>query len=151
MNRYLQIAALPLLPLFISLAAPCDAKTHESAQSKACWAQAQTQGLVGQKRTAFHAMCVKGSQPPPSSTGAQAKSESARAVVAPTGASPAGRSDQCNAEAARRGLKDSAFQSFRKGCLASAAPVGAIESGLRPTTPTPAKPKLESLTNAPPH
>jgi len=72
------------------------------------------------------------------------------AVVAPSGSDRTARSTQCNAEAARRGLHDSAFQSFRKGCLASAAPVGAIEAGEHPTTPTAAKPKLESLTNTPP-
>lgn len=94
---------------------------------------------------------MKGALAPPPQTGAGAKSEGAKAIVAPTGSNPATRSEQCNAEAARRGLKDSPLQSFRKGCLASAAPVGAIEGGLRPETPAPAKPRLESLTNKLPH
>ena len=150
MQQSLKLAGLSLLPVLLCWSTLSAAKTHESAQSKTCWAQAAHQGLAGRKRTAFHATCLKGSLPPPVSTGSAATSESAKAVVAPAGSSPANRSDQCNAEATRRGLHDSGFQAFRKGCIASAAPVSAIQGGMRPTTPTAAKPKIESLTNKPP-
>jgi hypothetical protein len=49
-------------------------------------------------------------------------------------------------------LKDEALQAFRKGCLASAAPVGAIETAKHAEGPAKDKPKLDALTDAPkPH
>jgi hypothetical protein len=73
----------------------------------------------------------------------------AKAVTEPSGADRTVRSRQCNREAARRGLKEEALQAFRKGCLASAAPVRAIETSHSVEAPAKAKPKLEALTDAP--
>ncbi len=150
MRRVVEIAALSLVSILACSATPVAAKIVESAQSKACRAQATQQGLSGNERDSFQATCMKGSLSPKGRTEPAPKGEAAKAVIAPSGADRTIRSKQCNAEAARRGLHDSAFQSFRKGCLASAAPVSAIETSERPTKPTGAKPKLESLTNTPP-
>jgi hypothetical protein len=149
MHRILGIAGVSLVSILICGSAP-GAEGAESAQSKSCWSQATQQGLHGEKRDAFHATCVKGALAPKGPTKLAEATRGAKAVVAPSGADRTVRSKQCDAEAARRGLHDAAFESFRKGCLASAAPVSAIENGEHPTRPTPAKPKLESLTNTPP-
>ena len=130
--------------------APALARSVHSAQSKTCKAEADRQGLTGKQRTAFNATCLKGSLTPGRPTGL-AKTSAAKAIVAPSGADRTTRSASCDAEAAKRGLADSAFQSFRKGCLASAAPVHTIETAQTPTRPTNAKPKIEGLTNTPPH
>jgi hypothetical protein len=70
-------------------------------------------------------------------------------LTAPSGADRTVRSKECNAEAAKRGLKEGALQAFRKGCLASAAPVGAIETSKQTEVPTKDKPKLDALIDAP--
>ncbi len=150
MHRIVGIAGLSLLTILICGSAPDAARGAESAQSKACWSQATQQGLVGDQRDSFHATCLKGALAPKAPTRLAVATKAAKAVTAPSGADRTVRSKQCNAEAAKRGLHDAAFESFRKGCLASAAPVRAIETGEDPTKPTPAKPKLESLTNMPP-
>jgi len=151
MKRIAEITGLSLFSMAIVLAGPSGATSKASPQSKSCWAQAKEQGLVGADRTAFHATCMKGALAPKGPTEPKPTTRAAAAVTSPSGADRTTRSKQCNDEAERRGLHDSAFQSFRKGCLASAAPVSAIETSRTPTTPTPAKPKLESLTNTPPH
>ncbi len=150
MPRIVELAGISLVSVMVCYASPSFAKGAEGAQSKACRAKAIQQGRVGDQRNAFIATCLKGALSPKMSTGSGAKSGAARAVTAPSGADRTDRSTQCNAEAVKRGLHDTAFQSFRKGCLASAAPVGAIESSQTPTKPTASKPKLESLTNTPP-
>lgn len=142
------IAVIAFAAVALGAAGPAAARSHESAQAKSCRAEATKQGLSGAKRNAFVATCTKGSLDPKAPIGAA--SASAAAVTAPSGADTTDRSRQCNAEAARRKLQDSAFQAFRKGCLASAAPVRAIESPNTATKPTGAKPKLESMTNTPP-
>jgi hypothetical protein len=149
MKLTLQMAGFGLASILVCGATPTVAKTHASARSTACWTQAKRQGLTGAERNAFHATCMEGALAGKRPVKA-ASSEGAKAITSPSGAGAATRSKQCNDEATRRGLHDSGFQAFRKGCLASAAPVGAIQTSLTPTTPTPAKPKLESLTNKPP-
>ena len=133
------------------LAPAASARTTESAQSKTCSAEATRQRLTGAKRASFRATCLRGSLTPKRPTASETKAPAVKAVVAPSGADRTSRSTACNAEAGKRGLSDSAFQSFRKACLASAAPVNAIETAQTPTKPTKAKPKIEGLTNTPPH
>ncbi len=145
MLRTIAAAGLGFSAAVSLLAAPAAA----SSQTRACAAKAAQQGLSGTRRSAFLTTCRKGALAPRTPT-APTHSESATAVVAPSGADRTDRSSQCNAEGARRGLHDAALQSFRKGCLASAAPVGAIETGRTPTVPTKAIPKIDKLTNKPP-
>ncbi len=150
MHRIVEITALSLVSILVCWSAATAATAADSAQSKACWTEATQHGLVGDKRDSFHATCLKGALAPERPTRLAEATSAARAVTAPSGADRTVRSKQCNAEAARRRLHDAAFESFRKGCLASAAPVGVIETAENPTKPTPAKPELESLTNTPP-
>ncbi len=122
-----------------------------SAQSQSCSDRATGQGLKGDDRDKFESACMKGSLAPDRPTSQVNHTAAANALVKPSGVDRTRRSSQCNAEGARRGLKDSGLQAFRKGCLASAAPVQAIETSTRDTKPTPAKPKLDALTDAPRH
>jgi hypothetical protein len=119
---------------------------QESAQSKACWAKADSGKLHGEERTAFHARCMAGPLAPkvPSP---RARTEGARAIVAPSGADKTVRSGQCQDEANKRGLKDADYQAFRLACLASAAPAQATGSKTQPAKPTRDKPGLDNLTN----
>jgi hypothetical protein len=50
----------------------------------------------------------------------------------------------------KKKLERNARQAFYKSCLASAAPAAATGSKDNPAKPTPAKPKLEGLTDTPP-
>jgi hypothetical protein len=127
------------------------ASAAPSAQSQSCSERATGQGLKGEERDKFESACTKGSLSPDRPTTQVHHTAAANALVKPSGADRTRRSSQCNAEGARRGLKDSGLQAFRKGCLASAAPVQAIETSTRDTKPTPAKPKLDALTDAPRH
>ncbi len=127
------------------------ASAAPSAQSQSCSERATGQGLKGEDRDKFEAACTKGSLAPDRPTRQVQHTAAANALVKPSGSDRTRRSSQCNAEGARRGLKDSGLQAFRKGCLASAAPVQAIETSTRATKPTPAKPKLDALTDAPRH
>jgi hypothetical protein len=120
-----------------------------TAQAQSCAARADDQGLQGKDRDAFDKTCAKGSLAPKRPTSPAPTSQAAKTVTAPSGADRTVRSRQCNAEAARRGLKDSAMQAFRKGCLASAAPVKAIETAKTPEAPAKQKPKLDALLDAP--
>jgi hypothetical protein len=150
MHRIHYISGLSVA-LSLLVSPPQAAAKAESAQSRACWAKATQEGLVGPQRSAFHATCLKGALAPNHPTRMDKGSSAAAAITAPSGADRTTRSQACDAEAARRGLHDSEYQAFRKGCLATAAPVSAVESAEKTTTPTAAKPKLESLTNTPPH
>jgi hypothetical protein len=149
MRQSIKIAALSAVSALVFSGTQTAAKEQQSAQSRSCWTKATQQGLMGEQRNAFHATCLKGSLAPKRPT-EPALTKSAKAVTAPSGEDRLARSKQCDAEAALRGLHDSGFQAFRKGCLASAAPVSAIGTSERLTKPTEAKPNLESLTNKPP-
>ncbi len=149
MNRAIGLTGLSVASMLLLCSMPTSARTVETAQSKACSAQATKQGLVGEQRDAFRSACLKGALTPEHPTTLD-KGPSAAAITAPSGENRTTRSKACNAEAARRGLQGAGYESFRKGCLASAAPVTAIETSLRPTRPTPALPKIESMTNKPP-
>jgi hypothetical protein len=139
------------LALSFGVAVHGHAADTQSAQSKSCSDRAAQQGLEGAQRDSFVSTCMKGAMAPKRPIKQLTHTAAEKALVKPSGADPTVRSRQCNAEAERRGLKDSGLQAFRKGCLASAAPVRAIETSERPTTPTPAKPKLDALTDAPAH
>ncbi len=139
------------------IAAPVIGEAHlrsassVSEQSKSCWDRADSRGLQDQDRRKFHATCMKGSLAPKHPVVAKPRSEAARAVTNPSGVDPKARSEQCNAQASKLGLSDSAYQSFRKSCLASAGPVENTGVAALPPKPTPAKKNLENLTNTPPH
>jgi len=137
--------------IVLSFASPNVASAAPSAQSQSCSDRATGQELKGEDRDKFESACMKGSLAPDRPTSQVEHTAAANALVKPSGADRTRRSSQCNAEGARRGLKDSGLQAFRKGCLASAAPVQAIETSTRDTKPTPAKPKLDALTDAPRH
>ncbi len=126
------------------------AKGAESAQSKTCWARAKGEGLTGSKRDAFHATCMKGALAPKHPVRRPTTAASA-AITAPSGADKDVRSKACSDEGSKRGLQASAFDAFRKSCLATAGPVSEIGGGGKPSRPTPAKSKIENLTNTPPH
>jgi hypothetical protein len=64
------------------------------------------------------------------------------ATTAPSGADRTVRSDQCNKEADKRGLKDNDRKAFRLNCMATAAPVSAAASPKEMPTPTHDKPEL---------
>lgn len=81
--------------------------------------------------------------PPP------AQSLAAKTITAPSGQDRAVRAKQCDAEANRRGLHDSGLQDFRNSCLASAAPIRAVGDKQHAPAPTPEKPRLDALTDAP--
>jgi hypothetical protein len=147
MRSSLSGIAFAAFALSSMLAAAAVSKPMESAKSRACWVQADQHAPRGAARTTFHANCMKATvarSPSP------AKTVEAKAVTAPSGAEKSTRAQQCEAQAATRGLHDSALQAFRQACLASAAPVGAVGSTQHQPTPTAAKPKLDALTDAPP-
>ncbi len=132
--------------LALSWGAASTGRTAEpSAQAQSCAERAQQQGLEGKGRETFMTTCKNGSLAPKRPTTPAPESRSAEALTAPSGADRTTRSKQCNTEAARRGLKEEAMQAFRKSCLASAAPVTAIQTAHRSETPTPDKPKLDTL------
>ena len=120
-----------------------------SAQSRSCARRADQQDLQGAARHRFLAVCVKGSLAPRERTHPAPRSLAAKAITQPSGVDRTVRSQQCDDEAARRGLHDSGLQAFRKSCLASAAPVSATGGKQRPPTPTPANSRLDALTDAP--
>ncbi len=139
------------------LAAPVIGEAHlrstgpMSEQSKSCWGRADQRGLQGEDRRRFHATCMKGSLTPKRPIAVKPRTEGAEAVTNPSGVDPKVRSEQCNAQATKLGLRDSAYQAFRKSCLAGAGPVENTGVGAMTPRPTPAKKNLENLTNTPPH
>ena len=135
---------LAVAGLLLTGAAPAFA-AHMSPQSKSCWARADQQGLKGTARVQFHATCMKGAMAPTQPTHFDDQSASAKAITAPSGADRTTRSNQCSAEADKRGYKESTRDSFRRACLASAAPVEAIGVQTTPTAPTAAKDNLGTL------
>ncbi|WP_293899426.1 hypothetical protein [Phenylobacterium sp.] len=84
-----------------------------------------------------------------SSSASAAQSPAAKAITAPSGADRAVRARQCEAQASKRSLSHNTRQAYYKSCLASAAPVAAVGSKAHQATPTPAKRKLEALTDTP--
>jgi hypothetical protein len=144
------MAGMAAASLLVFGASPSFAKDVHGAQSATCWARAKQRGLGGDTGAEFHARCMKGALAPTAPTKFDRSNDAAKAITSPSGTNRMARSDACNAEATRRGLHDSAFQAFRKGCVASAAPVGAIQAPNRTERPAPALPKIESQTNRPP-
>jgi hypothetical protein len=118
------------------------ASASVGARSWSCSRQADQQRLKGHARAAFRARCLRAAPAP-------GPLSSAKAVTDPSGADKMTRSRQCDAQAAKEGLHDNALQAFRKSCLASAAPTGAVGSMDRQPVPTPAQRKLDALTDAP--
>jgi hypothetical protein len=113
-----------------------------SAQSKACSAKADEQGLHGQARVRFRAKCLKGGMSPSHHLKPTPANTNARAVTEPSGMDPTERDKACDAEAGRKGLEGNQREAFRKKCLATAGPVAATGTTQQPATPTPAKPGL---------
>jgi hypothetical protein len=129
--------------------ASAGAAAEQTPQAQSCSERATQQGLQGKDRDRFLASCAKGSLAPNRPTSPAPESLAAKTLTAPSGADRTVRSKECNTEAAKRGLKDSALQAFRKGCLASAAPVSAIQTSTQTEAPTKDKPKLDALIDAP--
>ncbi len=144
MLRVATLAGLCALAVSLGFARQGQA-AERSAQRQSCADRATQQGLEGKARDTFTATCERGSLAPKHPTSDR------ELITAPSGADRTVRSRQCNREAARRGLKEGALQAFRKGCLASAAPVDAIQTSHRVETPTHDKPKLDAQTDAPVH
>jgi hypothetical protein len=138
---------LATLSLTFGAGAPRQAEA-QSTQEQSCQDRAGQGALAGDAKSKFLAACKEGALPPPPGVAHAPQTPQEKALVAP-GGTPRHRSRACNAEAARRGLKEQKLQYFRKACLASAAPVSAIETQTRATTPSKAKPKLDALTDAP--
>lgn len=141
--------SLFLMTATLASAAPVMAGT--TAQTASCTAQADHQSLTGGDRQTFLAKCTKGAMVPAKPAMAIRPGASAQSVVNPSGHAPAVRSQQCTAEADRRGLKDRERAAFRLSCLASAAPVQAIGASTTPTSPTSAKANLGVQTPSGPH
>jgi hypothetical protein len=148
MGAALNTSALMILAV-ACLSTAAQAGPTAGAHARSCAQRASHEGLKGAARRRFQALCLRGALPREAATHPVSRDLAARTITAPSGEDPASRSDQCDAEGAKRGLHDSGLQSFRKSCLASAAPVGAVGAKDRPTTPTPAKPPLDALTDAP--
>jgi hypothetical protein len=113
-----------------------------TAQSAACAAQADHQSLTGENRQAFVAKCMKGPMAPDKPSMPTRPGSGAQSVVSPSGHDRVTRSQQCTAEADRRGLKEHERAAFRLSCLATAAPVKAVGTSTTPPRPTPAKANL---------
>jgi len=146
MRSCLAGVALAAITLSVVSGVSAQATTTESPKSRACWESADRQALQGVARTKAHAACMNAPlapSPPPPRTAA------AEAVTAPSGAERATRARQCDDQAGREGLQGNALQAFRQSCIASAAPVGAVGSMNIQPAPTPAKPKLDALTDTP--
>jgi hypothetical protein len=126
---------LALVGLALGPAAPASA----SRQTAACAAKADHQGLSGAARRRFELKCHKGALAPSAPTVHAGRSLASTALVAPSGADRTQRSQQCNAEADRRGLKAGDYQAFRKSCIATAGPVSEAQTGTQ--TPMPASEK----------
>jgi hypothetical protein len=147
------IAFLLVLGLSVSpimAVAQSSARHEDTPQSRSCWARADQRGLHGEERRKFHATCVTGAMAPDQPT-RPAKTAEAAAVTSPSGVNPAVRSRQCNDRANALGLKESAFQEFRKSCLASASPVSTIGSGTMKQKPSVANDSFGNITTSTPH
>lgn len=144
MRHAVLFAAFGLATGVYAVSAPL---THaQSPQAESCRQRAATDG---KDDPGFYARCMTGAMAPPEIGRNAPGSLGEQAIVAPTGSSPAERSDQCSAEADRRGLTSGERDNFRRGCLASAAPVGNIGVAGQATVPTPEKSELGGLTAAP--
>lgn len=127
-----------------SLAAP-------SAQTATCRAKADREGLSGAARRGFESKCRAGALAPGRPTAPVGKTVSATAVVAPSGADRTKRSQQCNSEADRRGLKGGDYQAFRKSCVATAGPVTEGQTGTQTPKPAGRKGALDAAASGKPH
>ncbi len=145
--RYLtSIAALGLAAgLCAAAVAPAAAADDNSPQAQSCRERAKTDA---RGQADFYAKCMEGAVATNHSV-AKPKNRDAQAIVAPSGAAPAKRSDRCTAEADRRKLTAGERDNFRRACIASAAPVANIGIAGQPTKPTPEKTELGSITAAP--
>jgi hypothetical protein len=145
------VTSLSLFATLAVVAGVSPAAAGTTVQGESCVAQADRQSLAVADRRTFLAKCAKGAMVPAKPAMAIRPGASAQSVVNPSGHAPAVRSQQCTAEADRRGLKDRERAAFRLSCLASAAPVKAIGASTTPTSPTSAKANLGVQTPSGPH
>jgi hypothetical protein len=121
----------------LSLVAPMPAVAAPSAASRDCAAQAAHQHLAGHIAAEFKAKCMKGPLAARTPTAPTSPGKEAHAVTAPSGANRNERSQQCTAEADKRGLQNQDRKQFQLSCLATAGPV--TEGETHNETPKPAK------------
>jgi hypothetical protein len=145
------VTSLSLVATLAVVASVGPVTAGTTAQAASCASQADHQSLTGAERQTFLAKCSKGAMVPAKPALPIRPGASAQSVVNPSGHAPVVRSQQCTAEADRRGLKDRERAAFRLSCLASAAPVKAIGASTTPTSPTPAKANLGVQTPSGPH
>lgn len=131
----LNAAAVGLVLSALPLAAG-SASAKPSAQSVHCADSAKRQGLTGARRTAFIRTCGRGPLAAKTPTAPTARSKESQAVTKPSGVDRTTRTQQCNAEAARKGLSGKNQSAFQLSCLATAGPVSEGETGV--TQPHPA-------------
>jgi hypothetical protein len=144
----LTAAALMTASLFASVPAVA---APETAQSKACYDQATHQNLHGASRKAFHRSCMKGVMSPNRPTAPTAPNEEAQAITKPSGVDRTVRSQQCSAEAAKKGLAAKDRQQFRLSCMATAGPVTEGETHNQAPHPAKAIPGIGVNNYKPPH
>jgi len=134
-----------VLLIALSAAGASPGVASATAQSRACAVKADAQGLRGGARQDFEKVCIRGVRDPAVPLQTESRMGSAGAVTRPSGADPTTRSHQCNTEADKRGLTDSAREAFRLRCLATAAPAGTIGTSTTSPIPTASKDELGQL------
>jgi len=131
------------------LAAPRPAAAAPSAAARDCAAQAAHERLAGRAATEFKAKCMKGPLAARTPTAPTSPGKEAHAVTAPSGANRNVRSQQCTAEADKRGLQNQDRKQFQLSCLATAGPVTEGETHNEPPKPAKAIPGI-GVNNPPP-
>ncbi len=138
-------ASIAVMALLSFGAIPNAARADKPSAS--CTDLAAKHALHGSARRHYVARCMKAVSSPPEHNGGLANN----VVTAPSGESPANRSNRCAAEADRRGLKDSLRQAFQHSCLAEAAPVTTTGTRHIPPSKRAAKPDLGVVSNGEQH
>ena len=111
------------------------AAAEHSSQSASCARSASHEGLSGASRTRFIGTCIKGPLAAKTPTAPTAPSKEAQAVTKPSGVDRTTRTQQCAAEADRKGLTDKNRSAFQLSCLATAGPVSEGETGVKEPHP----------------
>ena len=106
-----------------------------TAEESRCAQSAGAQGLTGAGRADFVKSCVKGPLAAKTPTAPTASSKEAQAVTKPSGVDRTTRTNQCAAEADRKGLTDKNRSAFQLSCLATAGPVSEGETGVKEPHP----------------
>ena len=135
MRRRTVAPGLVVLSVSLLLGASPALARKPAAESAQCAKSAKGQGLTGAKRSAFVKSCIKGPLAATTPTAPTASSKEAQAITKPSGVDRTTRSQQCGAEANRKGLADKARSAFQLSCLATAGPVSEGETGTKEPHP----------------